>query len=59
MTTIRAAAVIDLRFPASRTLDGSDAMNPDTAAAWMSLPRPMVNTKPQPVRSGSDVDSFR
>ena len=29
MTTIRAAAVIDLRFPTSRTLDGSDAMNPD------------------------------
>ena len=26
MTTIRAAAVIDLRFPTSRTLDGSDAM---------------------------------
>ena len=39
MTTIRAAAVIDLRFPTSRTLDGSDAMNPapDYSAAYLEL----------------------
>ena len=39
MTTIRAAAVIDLRFPTSRTLDGSDAMNPDPdySAAYLEL----------------------
>ncbi len=29
MTTILRAAVRDIRFPTSRTLDGSDAMNPD------------------------------
>ncbi len=29
MTTIRELEVIDVRFPTSRTLDGSDAMNPD------------------------------
>ena len=39
MTTIRAAAVTDLRFPTSRTLDGSDAMNPDPdySAAYLEL----------------------
>ena len=39
MTTIRAAAVIDLRFPTSRTLYGSDAMNPDPdySAAYLEL----------------------
>ena len=39
MTIIRAAAVIDLRFPTSRTLDGSDAMNPDPdySAAYLEL----------------------
>ena len=29
MTTIRSMRVIDMRFPTSRRLDGSDAMNPD------------------------------
>ena len=29
MTSITSATVADLRFPTSRTLDGSDAMNPD------------------------------
>ena len=29
MTTITAVDVVDVRFPTSRTLDGSDAMNPD------------------------------
>ena len=29
MATIRELDVIDIRFPTSRTLDGSDAMNPD------------------------------
>jgi L-fuconate dehydratase len=29
MTTIRELDVIDVRFPTSRSLDGSDAMNPD------------------------------
>jgi L-fuconate dehydratase len=29
MTTIRELEVIDVRFPTSRTLDGSDAINPD------------------------------
>ena len=39
MTTIRTAAVIDLRFPTSRTLNGSDAMNPDPdySAAYPEL----------------------
>ena len=32
MTSITAATVTDLRFPTSRTLDGSDAMNPDSFA---------------------------
>src|SRR3954464_2743564 len=29
MSTIRGLEVIDIRFPTSRNLDGSDAMNPD------------------------------
>src|SRR3954449_10374127 len=29
MSTIRGLEVIDVRFPTSRSLDGSDAMNPD------------------------------
>ncbi len=29
MTKITAVTVRDIRFPTSRTLDGSDAMNPD------------------------------
>ncbi len=39
MTGITAAAVTDLRFPTSRTLDGSDAMNPDPdySAACLEL----------------------
>ena len=39
MTTISAATVTDLRFPTSRTLDGSDAMNPDPdySAAYLEL----------------------
>ena len=39
MTTIRSAAVTDLRFPTSQTLDGSDAMNPDPdySAAYLEL----------------------
>ena len=28
-TTITALEVLDIRFPTSRALDGSDAMNPD------------------------------
>ena len=39
MTSITAATVTDLRFPTSRTLDGSDAMNPDPdySAACLEL----------------------
>ena len=39
MTTITDLEVIDLRFPTSRTLDGSDAMNPDPdySAAYVIL----------------------
>ena len=39
MTSITAATVTDLRFPTSRTLDGSDAMNPDPdySAAYLEL----------------------
>src|SRR3954468_9457369 len=39
MTTITELEVIDLRFPTSRTLDGSDAMNPDPdySAAYVIL----------------------
>lgn len=42
MTTIRSAAVTDLRFPTSQTLDGSDAMNPDPdySAAYLELATP-------------------
>ena len=39
MGTISGAAVTDLRFPTSRSLDGSDAMNPDPdySAAYLEL----------------------
>jgi len=39
MTTITAAEVVDLRFPTSVMLDGSDAMNPDPdySAAYLRL----------------------
>ena len=39
MASITAATVTDLRFPTSRTLDGSDAMNPDPdySAAYLEL----------------------
>ena len=39
MTTITRAEVVDLRFPTSRELDGSDAMNPDPdySAAYLRL----------------------
>jgi len=39
MSTITELAVIDVRFPTSRTLDGSDAMNPDPdySAAYVVL----------------------
>lgn len=39
MVSITAATVTDLRFPTSRTLDGSDAMNPDPdySAAYLEL----------------------
>ena len=39
MVSITAAAVTDLRFPTSQTLDGSDAMNPDPdySAAYLEL----------------------
>jgi L-fuconate dehydratase len=39
MTTITALDVVDVRFPTSRTLDGSDAMNPepDYSAAYVTL----------------------
>lgn len=39
MTTITEASVLDLRFPTSRNLDGSDAMNPDPdySAAYLRL----------------------
>ena len=39
MASITAATVTDLRFPTSRTLDGSDAMNPDPdySAAYLGL----------------------
>ena len=39
MTTINELAVIDVRFPTSRELDGSDAMNPDPdySAAYVVL----------------------
>src|SRR6185295_11314995 len=39
MATITELEVIDLRFPTSRTLDGSDAMNPDPdySAAYVIL----------------------
>ena len=39
MTTITALDVLDIRFPTSRSLDGSDAMNPDPdySAAYVIL----------------------
>ncbi len=39
MTTIRDVEVVDVRFPTSRDLDGSDAMNPDPdySAAYVVL----------------------
>ena len=39
MTSITAATVTDLRFPTSRSLDGSDAMNPDPdySAAYLEF----------------------
>ena len=39
MPTVTNATVIDLRFPTSRSLDGSDAMNPDPdySAAYLRL----------------------
>ena len=39
MTTIRSMRVIDVRFPTSKLLDGSDAMNPDPdySAAYVVL----------------------
>lgn len=39
MASIRTFTVTDLRFPTSRTLDGSDAMNPDPdySAAYLEL----------------------
>lgn len=39
MTTITAIDVVDLRFPTSRTLDGSDAMNKDGdySAAYLTI----------------------
>ena len=39
MITVTDASVIDLRFPTSRNLDGSDAMNPDPdySAAYLRL----------------------
>jgi L-fuconate dehydratase len=39
MTTIRSMRVLDVRFPTSRYLDGSDAMNPDPdySAAYVVL----------------------
>lgn len=39
MTTITAMRVLDVRFPTSKTLDGSDAMNPDPdySAAYVIL----------------------
>ena len=43
MATIIALDVIDVRFPTSRSLDGSDAMNPDpdySAAYVVSGPTP-------------------
>ena len=46
MATIIALDVIDVRFPTSRTLDGSDAMNPDPdySAAYVDPPRPTPAT---------------
>src|SRR4029077_9182478 len=40
MTTIQSMRVIDVRFPTSQRLDGSDAMNPDPdySAAYVILP---------------------
>ena len=40
MTTITAVDVVDVRFPTSRSLDGSDAMNPDPdySAAYVDRP---------------------
>src|SRR5436189_707919 len=39
MTTITSLDVLDVRFPTSRSLDGSDAMNPDPdySAAYVVL----------------------
>ena len=39
MPTLTSLEVIDIRFPTSRTLDGSDAMNPDPdySAAYVVL----------------------
>src|SRR5256885_10533956 len=39
MATISAVDVLDIRFPTSRSLDGSDAMNPDPdySAAYVVL----------------------
>ena len=39
MTTITGSSVVDLRYPTSKQLDGSDAMNPDPdySAAYLQL----------------------
>ncbi len=39
MTTIADVVTRDIRFPTSRTLDGSDAMNPDPdySAAYLAI----------------------
>ncbi|MGN3967136.1 fuconate dehydratase, partial [Burkholderia gladioli] len=39
MTIIRSMRVLDVRFPTSQKLDGSDAMNPDPdySAAYVIL----------------------
>ncbi|MEZ5167351.1 MAG: hypothetical protein R2695_13020 [Acidimicrobiales bacterium] len=46
MTTITTAEVVDLRFPTSELLQGSDAMNPDpdySAAALGCTPRTPIS----------------
>ena len=62
MPTISALDVVDIRFPTSRTLDGSDAMNPDPdySAAYVVLRTDRhggsrATASPSPIGRGNEL----